>query len=202
MAGSSLSPRCAETCCRSFRPARIPGGHTSRRRRRGKREAADMALVKKKASSHAKVRRSDQLWSTTPFRPPKVRSLSEKSSHLRASKAPKQNPRNKKGKSTVLQSSLALALPKSMRSVTWCGQRLGRILGGHAWCHQTHSRMFIHVLIQEVVRSTMCSSLEVSLRGPGSTRKELWCTRVRASSMSCKQKRCERVPTPQRNKSC
>lgn len=56
-----------------------------------------------------------------------------------------------RGKSTVLQSSLALALPKSMRSVTWCGQRLGRILGGHAWCHQTHSRTFIHVLIQEVI---------------------------------------------------
>lgn len=141
-----------ETSCRSFRPARIPGDNMSRRRRRGKREAADMALVKKKANSQAKLRRSGQLWCTTLYRPLKVRSLSEKSSsHSQASKAPKQNSRSRRWKSTVLRSSLALALLKSMRLVTWCGQKLGRILGGHAWCHQTHSRTFIHVLIQEVI---------------------------------------------------
>lgn len=55
-----------------------------------------------------------------------------------------------RSKSTFLQSSLALALVKSMRSVTWCGLRLGRILGGRAWCHQTLSQTFIYVLIREV----------------------------------------------------
>lgn len=54
-------------------------------------------------------------------------------------------------KNTFLRSSLALVLVKSMRSVTWCGLRLGRILGGRAWCHQTLSQMFIYVLIQEVI---------------------------------------------------
>lgn len=54
-------------------------------------------------------------------------------------------------KSTFLRSSLAPALVKSMRLVTWCGLRLGRILGGRAWCHQTLSQMFIYDLIKEVI---------------------------------------------------
>lgn len=35
--------------------------------------------------------------------------------------------------------------------MTWCGLRLGRILGGRAWCHQTLSQMFIYDLIKEVI---------------------------------------------------
>lgn len=69
----------------------------SRRRRRGKREAADMVFVKKRrASSHAKALRNGLGLSTTPHIPANVMLHSEKSNLLQLSKAPKQNSRNRK----------------------------------------------------------------------------------------------------------